>query len=225
MKQRANRAGMKQARLRVTPPAGETIPVHRAIQSAEGAGDAVLLSGGVDLADPTELFSIAGSVDTVRAALEAGAGVRSVDVLSTTEDETYVYIREAGDERAIADVLTTGTLVVTLPIRFRADGTVDLTVLGSGTELREALAVVREVADVTVLAVREGWPAAPDSLTDRQQEVLAAAYEAGYYDYPRRATQDEVASTLGISGSTVAEHLRHAEAALAAAALGKNGDA
>jgi DNA-binding CsgD family transcriptional regulator len=215
---------MKQARLRVTPPAGETIPVHRAIQSAERIGDAVLLSGGVDPTDPTELFSIEGAAETVRSALTAESGVRSVDVLSTTEDETYVYVREAGDERAIADVLTTGTLVVTLPIRFRADGAVDLTVLGAGSDLREALAVVREVADVTVLAVREGWSAAPDPLTDRQQEVLAAAYEAGYYDYPRRATQNEVASTLGISGSTVAEHLRHAEAALAAAALGEEAD-
>jgi predicted DNA binding protein len=215
---------MKQARLRVTPPAGETIPVHRAIQSAERIGDAVLLSGGVDPTDPTELFSIEGAAETVRSALTAESGVRSVDVLSTTEDETYVYVREAGDERAIADVLTTGTLVVTLPIRFRADGAVDLTVLGAGSDLREALAVVREVADVTVLAVREGWSTAPDPLTDCQQEVLAAAYEAGYYDYPRRATQNEVASTLGISGSTVAEHLRHAEAALAAAALGEEAD-
>lgn len=214
---------MKQARLRVTPPAGETIPVHRAILAAEGVGDAVLLSGGVDLADPTELFSIGGSAEAVRSALEAESGVRSVDVLSTGEDETYVHVREQGDERSIADALTTGTLVVTLPIRFRADGGVDLTVLGAGSELRESLSVVREVADVTVLAVREGWSRSRDSLTDRQREVLAVAFEAGYYDYPRTATQDEVASTLGISGSTVAEHLRHAEASLVAAALGRNG--
>ncbi|WP_053949129.1 helix-turn-helix domain-containing protein [Halolamina sediminis] len=212
---------MKQARLRITPPAGETIPVHRAIQSAGRIGDAVLLSGGADLADPTELFSIEGPAAVVRSALEAESGVRSVDVLSTAEGETYVYVREQGDERAIADVLTTGTLVVTLPIRFRADGAVDLTVLGAGANLREALSVVREVADVTVLSVRESWSASPDSLTDRQREVLAAAYEAGYYDYPRRATQAEVASTLGVSGSTVAEHLRHAEAALVASALGR----
>ena len=212
---------MKQADVRVTPPAGETIPVHRAAVSADGVGDAVLLSGGTDLADPTELFSIEGSPEAVRSALDAEPGVRSIDVLSAVEGTTYVYVREQGDERGIADALTTGTLVVTLPIRFRADGAVEISLLGSGADLREALAVVREAADVTVLAVREGWSDSPAALTDRQREVLAAAYEAGYYDYPRRATQDEVASTLGISGSTVAEHLRHAEAALVAAALGR----
>jgi len=216
---------MKQARLRITPPRGETLPVHRAVQSDDALGDAVLLSGGVDPTDPTELFSMEGSPDAVRAALEDESGVRSVDVLSTAGVETYVHVREAGDERAIADAFTAGTLVVTLPIRFRADGGVDLTVLGAGPDLREALSVVREVADVTVLVVREGWSGSADSLTDRQREVLAAAYDAGYYDYPRQATQDEVASRLGVSGSTVAEHLRHAEAALVAAALGKNGSA
>lgn len=212
---------MKQVRLRVTPPHSGTLPVHRAIQSSEALNDAVLLSGGIDPTDPTELFSIDGSPGAVRSALGAESGVCSVNVLSTTEGETYVYVREAGEERAIAEAFTTGTLVVTLPIWFRGDGSVDLTILGAGSELRGAIAAVREIADVTVLAVREGWSDSPPLLTDRQREVLAAAYEAGYYDYPRTATQDEVASTLGITGSTVAEHLRNAEAALVAAALGK----
>lgn len=109
---------------------------------------------------------------------------------------------------------------MTFPIRFRTNGSVELTVLGSGADLRTALDSVRDLADVTVLKVRDGWSErSSESLTERQRTVLHATYEAGYYDYPRTTTQDEVARTLDITGSTVAEHLRNAEATLVQQAL------
>lgn len=49
------------------------------------------------------------------------------------------------------------------------------------------------------------------NLTDRQREVLSAAYEAGYYDRPRRKTGEELAGELDISPSTFAQHVRAAE--------------
>lgn len=48
-------------------------------------------------------------------------------------------------------------------------------------------------------------------LTDRQQEVLEAAHDMGYYDIPRRATSEELAEQLDLEKSTVLEHLRRAE--------------
>ena len=50
-----------------------------------------------------------------------------------------------------------------------------------------------------------------DSLTDRQHEVLRAAYLAGYYDWPRESTAEELANSLGIASSTLHQHLRRAE--------------
>ncbi|MFC6719573.1 PAS domain S-box protein [Natrialbaceae archaeon GCM10025810] len=47
-----------------------------------------------------------------------------------------------------------------------------------------------------------------DSLTDRQLEVLRTAYFAGYFDWPRESTGEEVAEMLGISQPTVNRHLR-----------------
>ncbi|WP_423746840.1 helix-turn-helix domain-containing protein (plasmid) [Haladaptatus sp. SPP-AMP-3] len=44
-------------------------------------------------------------------------------------------------------------------------------------------------------------------LTDRQLEVLQAAYEKGYFERPKRANATEIASELGISQSTFTEHL------------------
>lgn len=211
---------MKRLHARVTPPSEELLPVHQAIYSTEELGDAVLLSGGEDPDDPTELFSIRGSREAVLSALADQSGIRSVDFLSAEGGETYVYVREVGQERTIADAFTADTLVVTLPIRFRTNGSVELIVLGSGSDLQAALGTVRELADVTVLKVRDGWSdRSSNSLTERQRTVLQAAYEAGYYDYPRTTTQDEVARAVDVTGSTVAEHLRNTEATLVKQAL------
>jgi predicted DNA binding protein len=48
-------------------------------------------------------------------------------------------------------------------------------------------------------------------LTDRQLEVLEAAFEAGYYDWPRETSGGELADRLGISQPTLSEHLTTAE--------------
>lgn len=48
-------------------------------------------------------------------------------------------------------------------------------------------------------------------LTDRQREVLRAAFDAGYYDWPRGCTGEEVAADLGITSATFSEHIHAAE--------------
>lgn len=52
------------------------------------------------------------------------------------------------------------------------------------------------------------------SLTENQKRALSAAYRVGYFDFPRRAGSDSLAKTLGLSKSTVSEHLRKAEKAI-----------
>jgi hypothetical protein len=53
-----------------------------------------------------------------------------------------------------------------------------------------------------------------DDLTDRQREVLEAAYRAGYFSWPRDSNAEEVAETLDISSATLHSHLRKAEDSL-----------
>jgi len=48
-------------------------------------------------------------------------------------------------------------------------------------------------------------------LTARQREVLETAHELGYFEYPKGANASEVAEELGISVSTLAEHLAAAQ--------------
>jgi predicted DNA binding protein len=50
-----------------------------------------------------------------------------------------------------------------------------------------------------------------ESMTDRQREALEAAYRAGYFEWPRRNTAEEIAPELGITSPTLHWHLREAE--------------
>lgn len=50
-----------------------------------------------------------------------------------------------------------------------------------------------------------------DSLTDRQFTALRLAYYAGYFDWPRGSTGEEIAETMDVSPPTMHQHLRKAQ--------------
>ena len=52
---------------------------------------------------------------------------------------------------------------------------------------------------------------AEDGLTDEQFEALITAYEMGYFDVPKGATQADVADALGISPPSLSERLKRAQ--------------
>lgn len=53
-----------------------------------------------------------------------------------------------------------------------------------------------------------------DALTDRQREVLETAYHAGFFEWPRDSSAEEVADLLDVTPPTFHEHLRRAEGKL-----------
>lgn len=53
-----------------------------------------------------------------------------------------------------------------------------------------------------------------ERLSERQREVVRAAVDAGYYEWPRAISGEKLAARLDISGATLHEHLRTAENAL-----------
>lgn len=74
---------------------------------------------------------------------------------------------------------------------------------------------------VTHLRMAENDDDALLGLTAKQQELLTAAYEAGYFDVPRGISQDELADRLGVSKSAVSQRLRRAMAELCEASFGR----
>lgn len=60
---------------------------------------------------------------------------------------------------------------------------------------------------------------APAELTDRQLAVLRAAYRAGFFEWPRDASGEDVADSLDIAAPTFHQHLRKAEKGVVTAFL------
>ncbi|HEY9246729.1 MAG TPA: helix-turn-helix domain-containing protein, partial [Candidatus Methanoperedens sp.] len=48
-------------------------------------------------------------------------------------------------------------------------------------------------------------------LTRRQEEIIRAAFENGYYDYPKKSTIGKLAKMFGISPSTLGETIQRSE--------------
>jgi predicted DNA binding protein len=86
-------------------------------------------------------------------------------------------------------------------------------------DLKRIIEDLEEFGTVT-LGKLEEFRAADDSpLTRRQREVVATALAAGYYDWPRKITNEELAEQMDISRATLHEHLRKAERKLLSSAL------
>lgn len=92
---------------------------------------------------------------------------------------------------------------------------------------RETLAQYRETLrerdidfDLEALYRETRTDNAPASrLSDDQYEALVAAYDAGYFDVPRTASQTDVAATFRISPQSLSERLRRGTKALVEATL------
>jgi PAS domain-containing protein len=104
-----------------------------------------------------------------------------------------------------------------------ADGTCHLVAeVPPNSDVRSIVDRVTEAYPATQLASKRELPPTegadrllPDGefedLTERQREVLEAAYRAGYFEWPRDNTAEEVADSLGIASPTLHSHLRKAE--------------
>ncbi|QLG64200.1 bacterio-opsin activator domain-containing protein [Halorarum salinum] len=63
-------------------------------------------------------------------------------------------------------------------------------------------------------STRSAERSAFEGLTQRQRTAIEAAYYAGFFEWPREATGEEVAESLEVSAPTFHQHVRKAERAL-----------
>lgn len=88
----------------------------------------------------------------------------------------------------------------------------------SRTDVREIITELDTLGQARVEKLSR-VPDRPAGLSKRQLEVVEAALNAGYYDWPRGADAETVASQLDITHPTFLEHLRKAEKKLLSNAL------
>jgi predicted DNA binding protein len=133
------------------------------------------------------------------------------------EDSEYVisYLT-AGESRWALELQRESLLVVDTPIRFTSEDNLKITYLGT-EEIFKKLYDYAEEADhmsFDILATGEhetDGKAFSSMITSRQEEVLEAAVELGYYNEPRRASLEDISEAVGVTPGTVGEHLRKVE--------------
>lgn len=170
--------------------------------------------------DAARLFFRASGTDaqTVAAALETLHTVEGYQLVSETS------------EASLFEVTHSGTSIVTklarhggYPRSVTADATglvVEVEVPVSA-DVREFVGMLDEDYDVELigrhevdrlLQTRQGvFDTVLGDLTDRQLEVLQTAYLAGFFNWPRDTTGEELAAMLDVSQPTVNRHIRVAE--------------
>ncbi|WP_049972395.1 bacterio-opsin activator domain-containing protein [Haladaptatus cibarius] len=127
--------------------------------------------------------------------------VVSGDSLATILVERGGTVRELSAESGVLDV--SGVFSEQVDVR-RVVETVERSF--PATDLRSKRKVsepVRSTVDVQ--------QSVHDRLTERQQTVLRAAYLAGYFEWPRGSTAEELAASMDVSSPTLHNHLRKAQ--------------
>ncbi|MFB6189901.1 MAG: helix-turn-helix domain-containing protein [Halapricum sp.] len=151
---------------------------------------------------------VADDVEAIVEATERADDVDAVQPLQGDEQRVLVQV-EASNPRLVSILDRTG-VPIEMPFDIR-NGAVESTL----TTTRDRLSALGSALDRSPFAfdVDHVWDSAQFGhvLTDRQQEVLGAAVEQGYYDSPRQCTQEELAADLDMAKSTCSEILHRAE--------------
>jgi PAS domain-containing protein len=188
---------------------------------ARGA-DATLELAGVTPLSGTELLvdlSVEGDGDAVDRTVTAAG--RATD----GGDGDVVEARAAGDGR-VEITLAGGSVLFPLvelgarvtSLSAESGRTRVVTEFSSDVDVRGVAERIEATVPGTRLLARHeherardlpGGESAPD-VTDRQREALEEAYRAGYFEWPRESTAEDVADEMGIASPTFQQHLRTA---------------
>ncbi|WP_135364929.1 bacterio-opsin activator domain-containing protein [Halosimplex halophilum] len=170
-------------------------------------------------ADPDDVLGFADGFAGVESARVVSVGPDGECLLEATLDAGSAFGVVASHGGAVRSASATGgscEIVAELPV---------------AADVRAVVEALREAFDgIEVRAQRDRERAGTDSvpsgtsldadLTERQRTALETAYYAGFFEWPRESTGEEVAESLGVSAPTFHRHLRVAERKLLAARFG-----
>lgn len=157
-------------------------------------------------------FWIRGTaVDDVEAIFSGQPGVEDVRLVDSVEDEYLLRVEWTEDRAGMLHTLAEMEIQLIEATGTRHRWTFDVRSDGRG-DIAEFQRRCR-AADVPVTlqrlhALTPLETASEAVLTDKQQETLVLAYDAGYFETPRETTMEELGKELGISQQSVASRLR-----------------
>lgn len=165
------------------------------------------------------LLRCLGDTDGIERTPELGGSGRAILYHArSADDETLLLDGGKDEEDAIASLEEQDAHIVP-PIRWQRGEALITLLLEPGTDPRTLLDRFPDSRLVSKrkAAGRQGVRDALSSplflskLTEKQARALLAAFDAGYYEFPRSATTEDVSASLGIARSTFEQHLNRAE--------------
>jgi hypothetical protein len=154
------------------------------------------------------------AVRTVREEVEDGGG-------GEADDGTAALLEWRPPADSLLGTLTDGGAhvagaagaggVVTYEVELPAEGAVRSLVDRARERFPETTVVAKRERSHSVETADLPGEETLAELTDRQREALEVAYRAGYFDWPRDSSAEEVADTMDISAATFHGHLRKAQ--------------
>lgn len=175
-----------------------------------------------------ELFYVEADPERYRKALRGIDSIVESRVAPIDDRSLHVWVCEETrpEVRAWRGAFEDRQLVVVPPIRFDADATMGMTVVGAGDDLQGLLGALPDEVGVTVREIgtydRRGGTLAA-GLTGRQLDAVRTALSLGYYEVPREASLGAVADALSCAESTASVLLRRAERSVLSGVLSRYG--
>jgi predicted DNA binding protein/DNA-binding NarL/FixJ family response regulator len=160
------------------------------------------------------------SAETFREVAQRTDEVEGLRLLATATEACEFELTTSALEGLVAAVGSHGGQVASATI---ADGEFRFVAeFPRGRDKRQLVELVEDhCSDATPTAQRTVQQADPgvadlrstvsDQLTEKQRAALETAFHAGYFDWPRTSTGEDVAERLGVTSATFSQHLRAAE--------------
>ncbi|WP_049969667.1 helix-turn-helix domain-containing protein [Haladaptatus cibarius] len=159
-------------------------------------------------------------IETFVQAIDAHRVVESTAILKDGGNRARVVVTYERASSIVPEIVNSEFMPIE-PVHITG-GYEQWTVLVRADRLESVFARLEEEYDVTLEAIHEVNPhdnvefadtsdQIYDSLSARQTECLFEAHDAGYYNWPREISANDIADDFGISGPTFLEHLRKGE--------------
>ena len=183
-----------------------TVTVDRQIPLAGGHSLVYYTVDGIEPDQSTRIIKEATAGMELRLLEQVGSTARLE--LSTDSETIHSVVAMYGGTIRKA-VIRDGVFIITARI---PQGTDVRQVLDAARTVYQDLQLVsRTTVTPSNQTVTDTCAALAERLTDRQHKTLEVGYYAGYFDWPRETSGEELADLMDVTPATVHHHLRHGE--------------
>jgi predicted DNA binding protein len=142
--------------------------------------------------------------------------IGNMDILSVirSEGDKHTCLVLGHETKDASDIFKELNLIYTAPSLISEDRVIVSFISGQKDLMRFVELVKAHIGKIVNMTFKQSTYEKKDLLsilTDKQREIMTAAYRYGHYDIPKRISSEQLSEKLSISKPTLLEHLRKAE--------------